>query len=123
VPTRVLVVDDDPDILTALSMTLQTEGYGVHACRHGREALDALEGGLTPQAILLDLMMPVMNGFELLQVLKADARWEGIPVVVLSANRGYSRDDLGVLGMLRKPFELDELFAALAAATDTRHRA
>ncbi len=117
-----MVVDDDPDILTALSMTLQTEGYGVHACRHGREALDALEGGLRPQAILLDLMMPVMNGFELLQVLKSDARWEDIPVVVLSANRGYSRDNLGVLGMLRKPFELEELFAALTAATQPQAR-
>ncbi|HEY6908076.1 MAG TPA: response regulator [Myxococcales bacterium] len=121
-PTRVMVVDDDPDILTALSMTLQTEGYGVHACRHGREALDMLEGGLRPAAILLDLMMPVMNGFEFLQVIKSDIRWRRIPVVVLSANRGYSRDDLGVLGMLRKPFELDELFAALAAATEPRQR-
>jgi two-component system response regulator MprA len=118
-----MVVDDDPDILIALSMTLQTEGYGVHACRHGREALDALEGGLSPEAILLDLMMPVMNGLELLQVLKADERWARIPVVVLSANRGYSRDDLGVLGMLRKPFELEELFEALALATRPRQRA
>jgi two-component system OmpR family response regulator len=111
-----MVVDDDPDIRAALSMTLQTEGYGVHVCEHGREALDALEAGARPQAILLDLMMPVMNGLELLDVLKSDARFRGIPVVVISANRGYTKDDLGVLHMLRKPFELDDLFEALNAA-------
>jgi two-component system response regulator MprA len=114
---HVLVVDDDPDILSALVMTLQTEGHAVHAARHGQEALEALEGGLRPDVVVLDLMMPVMNGFELLDVLRRDPRWSNLPVVVLSANRGYSHDDLGVARMLRKPFDLEELFSAISAAT------
>ena len=113
---RVLVVDDDIDILTALTMTLQSEGHAVYAARNGEEALRVLERGDRPDVVVLDLMMPVMNGFELLDVLRADPRWARLPVVVLSANRGYSHEDLGVLRMLRKPFELDDLFAAIAAA-------
>jgi len=116
---RVLVVDDDLDILTALTMTLQSEGHAVHAARNGEEALHALERGTPPDVMVLDLMMPVMNGLELLEVLHADHRWSRLPVVVLSANRGYSHEDLGVLRLLRKPFDLDELFSAISAATSS----
>ncbi len=114
---HVLVVDDDPDILSALVMTLQTEGHAVHAACNGQEALEALEEGLRPDVVVLDLMMPVMNGFEVLEVLRKEPRWSSIPVVVLSANRGYSHDDLGVVRLLRKPFDLEELFSAISAAT------
>lgn len=114
---KVLIIDDDVDILAALAMTLQSEGHTVRSAGNGREALDALQAGFRPDVIVLDLMMPVMNGLELLEVLRADGRWSNVPVVVVSANRGYSHEDLGVVRMLRKPFELDDLFGAINAAT------
>ena len=112
-----MVVDDDVDIRSALSICLVSEGYGVEACEDGQVALDRLQGGLLPDAIVLDLMMPRMNGFDLLQSLRADPRWARIPVVIISANRGYSAEDLGVTSILRKPFELEDLMGALNAAS------
>ena len=58
----VLVVEDDPELLHSLSEVLQSEGYGVARARHGLEALGRLRGGTRPSVILLDLMMPIMNG-------------------------------------------------------------
>lgn len=115
--TRVLVVDDDVDIRSALSICLVSEGYGVEACEDGQVAIDRLQAGLLPDAIVLDLMMPRLNGFDLLKRLHADPRWAAIPVVVISANRGYSAEDLGVRSILRKPFELEDLVGALDAAS------
>jgi CheY-like chemotaxis protein len=110
---RVMVVDDDPDIRVALEMCLDSEGYDVEACVDGQDALERLGLGQRPEAIILDLMMPRMNGFEVLEALKAESRWAGIPVVIVSANRGYSAEDLGVVSVLRKPFDLDDLVGAL----------
>jgi two-component system chemotaxis response regulator CheY len=112
----VMIVDDDEDIRSALRLCLERDGHEVVPCEHGRAALDRLVEGDLPDVIVLDLMMPVMNGFELLQVLKQDPAWSRIPVVVVSANRGYSGDDLGVSRILRKPFDLDDLVHAISGA-------
>ena len=112
VPT-VMVIDDDSDLRAALGFCLQSEGYDVQLCMNGLDAIDRLDFGVHPQAIVLDLMMPGMNGLELLAVLKADPRWSAIPVVVVSVNRGYSAEDLGVALVLRKPFDLPDLISAL----------
>ena len=61
----------------------------MHSASDGRDALDRLEFGLKPDLILLDLMMPVLNGFDVLAALKKRPDWSTIPVVVVSANRGY----------------------------------
>lgn len=108
-----MVIDDDSDIRAALGFCLDSEGYEVQLCMNGQDAIDRLDFGLHPQVILLDLMMPGMNGLEVLAVLKHDPRWAGIPVVVVSVNRGYSAADLGVAAVLRKPFELSDLISAL----------
>ena len=109
-----MVIDDDADIRAALGICLHSEGFEVQLCMNGRDAIDRLEFGAHPSAIVLDLMMPGMNGFEVLESLKADPRWSLIPVVVISANRGYSAEDLGVSVVLRKPFDLHDLLRALA---------
>lgn len=117
----VLIVDDDPDIRDALGECLRYEGYGVHAAVDGRDALDRLEFGLRPDVILLDLMMPVLNGFDVLQALRKRPDWKTIPVVVVSANRGYEAEDLeGAVSILRKPVNVDRLIAVVeqAAAHD-----
>jgi len=111
---RVLVVDDDPDILDALSEILEVEGYDVQRARNGREALQRLEQGL-PDLVLLDLMMPVMDGWEFARSLDPDAR---PPIIVLSADRNVSvkAQEIGALGWLAKPFELSELLAVVRRA-------
>jgi CheY-like chemotaxis protein len=104
-----MVVDDDPDILEALSEILEVEGFDIRRARNGQEALDRL-GPNPPQLILLDLMMPVMDGWEFAQRLheREDGR---IPIIVLSADRNVSTKarELGAVGHLAKPFELTEL--------------
>jgi CheY-like chemotaxis protein len=114
----VLIVDDDPDIRDAVGECLRYEGYDVHSAADGRAALDTLEFGLKPDVILLDLMMPVLNGFDVLTALRKRPDWKCIPVVVVSANRGYSAEDLaGAVSILRKPVSVDRLLAAVEHAT------
>jgi len=113
----VLIVDDDPDIRDAVGECLRYEGYDVHSATDGRDALDRLEFGLKPGLILLDLMMPKLNGFDVLQALQSRPEWKSIPVVVVSANRGYEADDLvGAVSILRKPVNVDRLLEAVQQA-------
>ena len=113
----VLIVDDDPDIRDAVGECLRYEGYDVHSAADGRDALDRLEYGLRPDVILLDLMMPVLNGFDVLEALKSRPEWKSIPVVIVSANRGYEAEDLsGAVSILRKPVNVDRLLAAVEQA-------
>jgi len=115
---QVLLVDDDPDIRDAIGACLRDEAHEVITAEHGRAALTVLESGFVPAVILLDLMMPVMNGFEVLQALRAAPEWEKIPVLVVSANQGYEADDFGgrVLRILRKPVEIEDLCEAIKVA-------
>jgi two-component system, chemotaxis family, chemotaxis protein CheY len=115
---RVLVVDDDPDILDALSEILEVEGYEVQRARNGREALERLEQML-PDVVLLDLMMPVMDGWEFARNLSPAAR---PPIIVLSADRNVSTRarEIGALEWLAKPFELSDLLAAVRRAVPAR---
>ncbi|MGQ0505366.1 MAG: response regulator [Myxococcaceae bacterium] len=106
----VLVVDDDPDILEALSEILEAEGYEVVRARNGQEALTRLDS-TPPALILLDLMMPVMDGWEFAQRMRQQPAVASIPIIVLSADRnvGTKARDLGAVGHLPKPFELNDL--------------
>jgi CheY-like chemotaxis protein len=113
----VLLVDDDPDIRDSVGECLRDEGYEVHTARNGQEALDRLNFGLRPSVILLDLMMPVLNGFEVLNALRGRQDWQGIPVVIVSANRGYEAGDMGgVFGVLRKPVPLEKMLSLIERA-------
>lgn len=115
----VLVVDDDQDIRIALQECLDAEGHEVASSANGVEALELLQNGLRPDVIILDLMMPGMNGLEFLEALRRDARWSRVRVIVASANRGYSPEDLGVEAVLRKPFPLDDLCGAVMGGTSS----
>lgn len=111
----ILVVDDDPDILDALSEILEGEGYRVRRARNGREAFERL-GPVPPQLILLDLMMPVMDGWEFATRMRQDDETPAeVPIIVLSADRnvGAKARELGAVGHLSKPFELGELLHLL----------
>jgi CheY-like chemotaxis protein len=107
-PATVMVVEDDHDIRDSLTVALSDAGYAVIDASNGQVALDRLATA-EPKVILLDLMMPVLNGLEFLVEFRKNARWSRIPVIVASANRGYDADDLGTFAVLRKPLELDDL--------------
>jgi CheY-like chemotaxis protein len=111
----VLVVEDDAEVRSAVAEILELEGFAVDTAVHGQQALDKLRSGMAPNVLLLDLMMPVMNGLELLEHLRVETELRAPPVIVLSANRGYEAEDLGVAAVVRKPFDVDALMGNIAA--------
>lgn len=107
----VLIVEDDRDIRECMADALEVEGYSVALAGNGREALDLLRAGVRPDLILLDLLMPVMSGWEFRQEQLSDPLLSGIPVVVVSASApGGLRPDRH----LPKPFGIDELLEVVA---------
>ena len=109
----VLVVEDDPDIRELVSEMLAQDGYVVAEAANGQEALDFLRTHEGPCVVLLDLMMPVLSGPELLEIMAEDERLASYPVVVVSAvaDRGSAP---GVQKFLRKPVSSDVLRAVVA---------
>jgi CheY-like chemotaxis protein len=109
---RILVVDDELDILHAVAGILEDEGYEVIACGSGREALAALSLA-RPSLILLDVMMPYMSGYEVLDSMKAMPALDGVPVVLMSAVEPNHKRSASWKAFLRKPFHLDKLLATV----------
>jgi len=106
----ILVVDDDADIRSALGQALELEGYRVAFAANGREAWNALQAGPPPRLVLLDLMMPVMDGAEFLLLLRGDTRLASLPVVLVSAFGSIAAAvAAAVQGWLKKPLDLDDL--------------
>jgi CheY-like chemotaxis protein len=115
---RILVVDDEAFIRLYLEEVLVDEGHDVRSASDGAEALRLLrEGEPSPDLILLDLMMPGMNGWEFRKEQAADPGLAGIPVVVVSGAGDVQAEAarLGVQGYLAKPFFPEMLLAAIAA--------
>jgi CheY-like chemotaxis protein len=110
--TRLLVVDDEVAILEALTDILSVEGYEVSTATNGAEGLQRTQAE-RPALILLDMMMPVMDGQEMLRRLKEDPELRETPVVVMSAGR-VTKAELQGCRFLAKPFELDDLLNTVA---------
>ncbi len=106
----VLVVDDESDIRQALAEVLVYEGFDVAAARDGQEALEKARA-LHPRLVLLDLMMPRMNGWEFRQAQKGDPDVARIPVVIISAFAPSG--ELDAEGYIEKPFDVDQLVSAV----------
>lgn len=105
----ILVVDDEPSLVEAISSVLEDEGYSVTTARDGVAALRALHDGLRPCLAILDLMMPTMSGWELRAAMLADPNLANIPVAIVSA---FARGEMATLqptAVLQKPFELREI--------------
>jgi two-component system, chemotaxis family, chemotaxis protein CheY len=112
----VLVVDDDPDIRETLEVLLSMHGHPVVAAADGAEALERLqEKPRRPCLILLDLMMPGMNGFELHRKLGENATFSGIPIVVITGAGADAEERVSALRteVLRKPFDLQTVLATV----------
>ena len=110
--TTILIVDDDADFRNVLSEVLRQEGCTVIEASNGRDAL-ALLGDLTPDLIFVDLMMPVMNGWQLVDEFERDPRLAQVPVAVLSAVARMG--PLGSRRVLYKPIDLPNLLGLLDA--------
>jgi CheY-like chemotaxis protein len=114
----ILIIDDEPDICLSLQMVLELEGFSVHSASNGQDALNFLHSGSDlPWLILLDLMMPVMDGLEFLKIIRHDPIVSRIPVIVVSACarsevvgevRSYRVDQI-----LSKPISLDFLLGSV----------
>lgn len=113
----ILVVDDDEDIREALRLVLEDEGYSVVDVCNGQEALELLLGGYAPCLVLVDLMMPVLDGLGLYHAVLADPKISSTPMIMLTASADNSAD-LGVsIPVLRKPCRIEKLVEAV-----TRYR-
>ena len=115
-PSKILIVDDDPVICRLLEVNLRLDGYGYASANSGAEAIAAMSAE-RPDVAVLDLMMPVMDGWELLEWIRGEPALADLPVVLVSARlwgeereRGYA---LGVNEFLSKPFDPVELVSAI----------
>jgi adenylate cyclase len=114
---RILVVDDAPANIQILSATLKAKGYQISVAMNGKQALEVL-GRVTPDLILLDVMMPEMDGFETCRRIKASEQWRQIPIIFLTAKaevtdivQGF---ELGAVDYVAKPFNAHELLARVS---------
>ena len=113
---RILIADDDPDIRALVVYALADEGHEVSVAKDGREALDHVEAS-PPDLMLLDIMMPELDGYDVLRALAERELIEDVKVLVLTA-KGSERDwklgyDLGADRYMTKPFDPDELVATV----------
>jgi CheY-like chemotaxis protein len=114
--SEILIVDDDRELVEALADTLVELGYRVSRAANGREALERLHAAPLPAVVLLDLNMPVMNGWQFCAAKKAQVGLQTVPVIVLSA--AAKKDPaspyfLDVEEIVSKPIEMDELLGAI----------
>jgi CheY-like chemotaxis protein len=120
---RVLIVDDDHDIRATLHEILSDEGYDVASAANGSDALRLLRSGIAPCVILLDLMMPIMDGWQFRAQQLGDPTLAAVPVVVLSADANVEKKSarLSASGCIRKPIDLDALLDVVARHSDAKN--
>ena len=113
---RILIVDDEPNIVVPLEFLMKREGYEVAIATDGQAALDAL-AEKAPDLVILDVMLPRMSGFEVCRHIRADARWRGLKILMLTAKGRDSEMhkglDLGADAYVTKPFSTRDLVARI----------
>lgn len=122
---RLLLIDDDPNLILLVQDYLEFQGYDVMTADNGKEALDVLEQNI-PDLIICDIMMPEMDGYELVKRIRQDSRVSWIPVIFLSA-KGQTNDrvkglETGADVYLVKPFEPEELVAQVESSLKQTNR-
>jgi len=111
-PKKILIVDDEPDLLEVAAFRLKKSGYEVLSAADGRQALDIVKND-KPDLVLLDLRLPVIDGYDVCRRIKADDRFKNIHVILFTASAaGPASDKIGQTGAddcIIKPFESEEL--------------
>jgi CheY-like chemotaxis protein len=118
--STVLVVDDDANLVRLMSRFLKLQGFAAVPASNGEEALEYLRGGGPANAILLDLRMPVMDGWAFRRAQREDPLLAHIPVVVLTGIEGDHARDLGAAAGFQKPVSLPEVVDALRRLCEPR---
>jgi DNA-binding response OmpR family regulator len=115
---RILVVDDEPDLIAVLRMGLQMEGFEVLEAADGAAGLERAHAD-KPDLIVLDLMLPKMDGYQVCRNLKFDSRYKSLPIFILSARPGEQDRrlalEMGADDFIRKPYDLKELVGKIRA--------
>jgi CheY-like chemotaxis protein len=115
----VFVIDDDDDTRACVCSVLEEEGYAVASAKNGREALEMLRKSEPPTLVLLDLMMPVMSGWDVLEAFRHEPKLGALPVVVFTAAGDSGAADHALAKpILRKPIDLDLLLAMVKKICD-----
>ena len=114
--SSILIIEDCDEIRVDLAELLRDEGYEVVTARHGAEALVLLDAGPVPSLILLDLMMPVMDGWQFRREQLGKPKLAPIPVVLLTGSNNAQQHarDLSAVGCVQKPFDLDQLLCTVS---------
>ncbi len=116
--TTILVADDEFDLLETVSSILEAEGYDVVTCDSGDHALEQMKRA-APSLVLLDIMMPRLDGLETLRRIRAETSWDAVPVLLMSAIRPtLPAHTPRFEAFLKKPFSLSELLDAVARMLD-----
>jgi CheY-like chemotaxis protein len=119
---EVFVIDDDDDTRNTVVAVLQDEGYTVRSSNNGRDALAVLAGSTAPDLVLLDLMMPVMSGWEVLQEMARTPHLASLPVVVFTAaGSSLAGDNTLTKPILRKPIDIDLLLDMVRSYCEAGH--
>lgn len=118
---KIMIVDDDEDLQTLYGLYLQGESYSIIKAYNGKEALDLVEGE-KPDLIVLDMIMPVMDGEEFFTRLRKEKGLVGIPVIIASINEKIPEklSDLGIFSTLRKPFTVETLVEQIQKALSNK---
>ncbi len=123
--TKIMVVDDEPDILAMIEMILNRKGYETVLAEGGEEALKLL-GEMRPDLILLDLMMPRMDGTEFLRRLRSDENLKDIPVVVVSVRSTIEKESREAMELaddyITKPIDIPTLYATIEEMLKKKNR-
>ena len=122
VPVKVLVVDDNPDVLTSIDYTLKPLGYEILKASSGKECLDILKTQ-TVDVILLDIMMPEEDGWQVASKIREHAQWRSLPIIFVTAKADDMSISLGSLcseEYLIKPFEPHDLIRAIQRIVSKR---
>ncbi len=110
---NIMIIDDEPHIVNLVRLSLSNDRYNIMEAYSAREALQMIKNHTRPDLVLIDIMMPNMDGYELCKILKKDSDTKNIPLIILSAknqlNDKLQAIDVGADDYMTKPFDPDEL--------------
>ena len=119
----ILIVDDEYDILMSLELLFSMEGFKVLLTYNGKQAIESLQSTPYPDVILSDIMMPELDGYELLKAVKANPKWDKIPFILTSAaplNQARMKETC-LVPFVSKPFDIFQLLSTIEEAMKAAH--